>query len=444
LDNLAGLFRLKGSEFSSRALNLFNGLQQEQQLELFTPTTSRSMKEDQLTVGTGVYQSFGFRSEPNEQGDEVLVKIRDAMRGDEGAPEAERKLKEELTLWLDGRAQMLAEKFPEAKLKFGEAILENPKNPALYYDRARANIEMGKSDEYNYSLALTDLEDMLRLDPTRANLARLIIQKDDGLSRYWSQHGEESNYPILAQIIITTVALVDEKGISIILIPEGPFNMGSDSGVDDEQPVHQVNLSAYYIDQYEVTNAAYKLCVDAGACQPPLDTSSFTRAGYYGNSQFDNYPVIYVDWNMSKTYCEWRGARLPTESEWEKAARGMDGRTYPWGETIDCTYANYAGDPKGACVGDTTAVGSYASGQSPYGVYDMAGNVWEWVNDWYSETYYSSSPVSDPQGPGSGPFRVLRGGSWYSSNYGVRSAVRGRFDPTSSGNDVGFRCASSQ
>ena len=156
----------------------------------------------------------------------------------------------------------------------------------------------------------------------------------------------------------------------------------------DEEPIHKVVLDAFSIDKTEVTNALYKDCEDQGVCDPPQDINSNSQASYYGNPAFDDYPVIYVTWDQAKTYCEWRGGRLPTEAEWEKAARSADGRTYPWGETIDDTFANF-----NYGIGDTTAVGSYENGKSPYGVYDMAGNVWEWVADWYSDTYYQRSPA---------------------------------------------------
>jgi len=232
--------------------------------------------------------------------------------------------------------------------------------------------------------------------------------------------------------------IMDEKGITMRLVPAGEFTMGSDDGYSDEQPVHQVYLDAFYMDVYEVTNAAYGSCVDAGACLPPQKDNSYTRTTYYGNPEFNEFPVIYVDWNMAKTYCEWRGDRLPTEAEWEKAARSNDGRTYPWGEGISCDKANYNN-----CEGDTTKVGIYLDGVSPYGLYDMAGNVLEWVNDWYDSNYYQNSPSSNPLGPGLGMYRVLRGGSWYNIDYSVHSADRYFNTPVNFSDVVGFRCARS-
>ncbi|MEW5940842.1 MAG: SUMF1/EgtB/PvdO family nonheme iron enzyme [Chloroflexota bacterium] len=228
-------------------------------------------------------------------------------------------------------------------------------------------------------------------------------------------------------------------GMTMMFVPEGSFEMGSDNGDSDEKPVHTVYLDSYWMDMTEVTNAMYALCVSDGDCDPPQNTSSYTHSSYYGNSQYDDYPVIYVDWNQADAYCQWAGAGLPTEAEWEKAARGTDGRTYPWGEGIDCNKANY----NGSCVGDTSAVGSYESGKSPYGIYDLAGNVWEWVADWYDSSYYSSSPSSNPLGPSSGQYRALRGGTWSINDDNVRSAGRNRVNPTNAYSVVGFRCSRS-
>jgi serine/threonine-protein kinase len=235
----------------------------------------------------------------------------------------------------------------------------------------------------------------------------------------------------------------------LLYVPAGNFLMGSiasdPKALANEQPQHTVYLDAFWIDQTDVTNAMYAKCVSAGACNPPAQLSSSTHSSYYGNSQFDNYPVINVTWDMANIYCsKWAGRQLPTEAQWEKAARGPNGNMYPWGNNApNTTLLNYYQN-----VGDTTEVGKYPNGASPYGALDMAGNVWQWVADWYQSGYYATlgNNASNPQGPASGDVRVLRGGSWNDiiNYFFVRSALRGRVDPTSWGAAFGFRCSRSQ
>ena len=221
--------------------------------------------------------------------------------------------------------------------------------------------------------------------------------------------------------------------------------MGSDYGRLDEQPVHTVYLDAFWIDQTEVTNSMYDVCVAEGACLAAANSPLQTDRCISGGSM--DSPVTCVDWNMANTYCQWAGRRLPSEAEWEKAARGTDGRTYSWGNAVPtCALANLFGmgfmNPP--CVGHLTPVGNYPAGASPYGALDMAGNAWEWVNDWYSASYYRQSPKSNPTGPANGEYRVVRGVSWGGGGDESRSAYRlgGNLADFYNYNPItGFRCA---
>lgn len=243
----------------------------------------------------------------------------------------------------------------------------------------------------------------------------------------------------------TWVSPVD--GATLVCVPGGTFWMGAAEkdleAKPYEKPQHEVLLDAYWIDQTEVTNRQYAQCVAAGACKPLVETRSNTRLSYYGSSLYEDYPVIYIGWEQANAYCAWAGRRLPTEAEWEKAARGPDGRTYPWGNYANGSYANYDYTDGG---GDTRRVGSYPNGASPYGALDMAGNVWEWTADWFDENAYSQyagaeAPVVNPRGPESGEHRVVRGGAFRGDYVIIRTSMRGNLDPNTQADYFGFRCA---
>lgn len=198
---------------------------------------------------------------------------------------------------------------------------------------------------------------------------------------------------------------------------------------EDEKPQHRVWLDAFWIDRTEATNAMYAACVETGACKPIISP----RLDMLENPDF---PVQGVAWPEAAAYCEWVGRRLPTEAEWEKAARGTDVRLYPWGdEPPDDTRANF-----GRRQGDVVATGSSPEGASPYGALDMAGNVYEWVADWYAQDYYAQSPSESPPGPERTLVRVIRGGAWNGSQDALRAANRFWAFPGRNDYD-GFRCA---
>lgn len=213
-----------------------------------------------------------------------------------------------------------------------------------------------------------------------------------------------------------------------VYIPGGEFILGSDTGNEDETPQQDIYINAFNIDIYPVSNAEYKDFVDATGHNPPRTW----KEGAYPEGTAD-HPVIWVTWHDAQAYCEWAGKRLPTELEWEKAARGTDGRTYPWGETFDSAKCN----SKESGLGGTSPVGSYPDGVSPNGAFDMAGNVWEWTADWY-EAYRGSLYELARYGE---QYKVLRGGSWFDAQDMVRSSTRKSFDPNQGFSTIGFRCA---
>ncbi len=234
---------------------------------------------------------------------------------------------------------------------------------------------------------------------------------------------------ILLAAIDLTLNTTSHASGEMVLIPAGAFLMGiSRDHPDDEGPQQEVYLGAYWIDRYEVTNAGYRQCVATGACSEPADLR------YYDDPRYATHPVVFVTWYNARDYCRWSGQRLPTEAAWEKAARGGDGRSYPWGN-------ERIGDRLNADnrLGGTTPVGNYPSGASPYGVLDMAGNVWEWVDDWYG-AYPGSTFRSDLFGQ---KYKVVRGGSWNHPTEDARTFHRDIAHPARAIGVVGFRCTAS-
>jgi len=243
-----------------------------------------------------------------------------------------------------------------------------------------------------------------------------------------------------------------------LYVPAGPFKMGDNfgDGMPRERPVHTVDLDAFYIGKYEITNAewtAFRNSPDYDDVSlwpghrvlPKNQIPYWTQAQNHGGGTpgTDNYPVLGVNWDGATAYCNWltkitgKKYRLPTEAEWEKAARGTDGRRYPWGDGIDRSLANYVG----AQAFDTVQpVGSYPGNASPYGAFDMAGNVLEWCQDWYDRDYYAVTPRRNPPGPASGAYRVVRGGSFFVEAAELRSAARSAAWPSFQGHRmIGFR-----
>jgi formylglycine-generating enzyme required for sulfatase activity len=259
-------------------------------------------------------------------------------------------------------------------------------------------------------------------------------------------------------------------GMTMVFVPQGEFLMGIDyigfryalqickqaglgpavckgSSFADEMPEHPVQLDAFWIDLTEVTNRQYERCVEDQACSPPSETASFTRETYFSDAAYSDYPVVWVTRDQAVEYCSWAGGRLPTEAEWEYAARGPDSRTFPWGDVFEPSRANYCDASCAAGVNDpsyddgypeTAPVGSFPTGVSWCGALDMAGNVREWVADWFG--YFSAEPQINPVGPSEGETYTPKGGCWLDTPEKLRSSNRGQNTPDYSRHKVGFRC----
>ncbi len=233
--------------------------------------------------------------------------------------------------------------------------------------------------------------------------------------------------PVAGEVTISKI-----DGMRLHYVPAGTFIMGNDNGWAGQKPAHKVNLDSFWIDETEVTNRMYALCVQAGDCLPPQNESSYTHEKYYLDPQYANYPVIYVSWQNANAYCAWAGRALPMEAQWEKAARGTDERLYPWGNQPP--NQNLLNNFDVSFLDDTVQVGSYPQGVSPYGALDMAGNAWEWTADWFNS--YPGGDLSASENYGQ-TYRVLRGGSFVDA---ADATTRYPNDPELRNYDIGFRC----
>ena len=329
-----------------------------------------------------------------------------------------------------------------------EELPNNPHNPPIINSFEASSTEVATDSEVALVVSATDPDDndltytYQSSAGTITGTGNMVTWIAPATAGYCIIIVDVSNGELNAQDVIR-ITVVQR---SMVLVPAGEFQMGSNDGRDDEKPVHTVYVDAFYMDVYEVTNVQYQKFMDATGQWPPT---------YWSNPNFNapEQPVVGVNWDAAVAYAEWAGKRLPTEAEWEYAARGaLIGKKYPWGdEAFDAGGIYRASSGFGELDQDEDAadgygysapVGSFAP--NGYGLYDMAGNVWEWCADWYGSDYYSSSPANNPTGQNSGTHRVFRGGSWSYRPDDLRVALRGYAVPHSRHSDYGFRCVSSE
>ena len=353
-------------------------------------------------------------------------------------------------------------KYVEAKLKYANALAQKPDDS--YLDE-RINLCNQKMAEQKAEAERAKLYAKYK-DEGDASFAQGEYEQAKSLYEQARSHKPGDQY-VIKRIQACDKLIVKLSPAEMALIPAGSFMMGSDDGDDEEKPVHEVYVDAFYLDKYEVTVAQFKKFIEATGYKTDAEKagSSYAWSGTKWkekkgvNWRHDaegksiggdrmNHPVIHVSWNDAKAYAQWAGKRLPTEAEWEYAARGgftgVGGKTkyeYPWGNDASHEQANYSGTGGRDQWEETSPVGSFSP--NGYELYDMAGNVWEWCEDWYDENYYSKSPKQNSKGPESGTYRVLRGGSWNDFPHNLRYAYRFYFGfvPTYRGSVVGFRCA---
>jgi len=336
----------------------------------------------------------------------------------------------------DGNKFSDSEEYDKALKEYKKAVDLYPESPKIQYNIGWLYGKIGMHKEAIEHLRIycdlaPDAKDIDKTITMIAVLQRNLNKKDKLIDKYNKRND------------IMTAALpgIKEK-CDMVLIPAGPFIMGIDGIKEEQRPSHKVYIDTFYIDRYEVTNAQYyeflnyiKETNDHSKCRidepTNKDHTPFNwEEDYYNHPE---YPVVRVDWFDACAYAAWAGKRLPTEAEWEKAARGTDERKWPWGNEWD---------PEKYNTGDPEPIGSYEEGKSPYGCYDMAGSAAEWCSDWGETSYYSRSPKKNPKGPEKGNKKIIRGGSRF-ANVGILLRCTGRktMEPILGNMGVGFRCA---
>lgn len=322
----------------------------------------------------------------------------------------------------------------------------DPNYPPLLYLKGVGHKKLGQYDEADaaFRTFLKVAPNAPEKDDVNKLLVELVTDREQARKR------QEAAKKFQAEID----RYAKDAPPGMVPVPAGEFRMGSteediaaamqrcpqcpEESFVRETPAHVVSLDTFFMDRYEVTTTDYAEFLKAAPRQVPEHWQEAT------NPKHARKPVIGVTWEDSTEYCKWKGKRLPTEAEWEKTARGTDGRRYPWGnERANVSWANFDKCCVWTGYGLLTPVGSLEQGVSPYGAHDMAGNVREWVQDWYDERYYAASPKKDPPGPHNGTEKVVRGGGWLQLNTGVRTTAREKRDSTARSTSVGFRCAKS-
>ncbi|MCF6158283.1 MAG: tetratricopeptide repeat protein [wastewater metagenome] len=364
-----------------------------------------------------------------------FVPLPEALSSQEGN-HSEQKKELAKKYYKEGNDFCDAEQYDLALQSYKKAEEAFPDFPALHYNTGWLYGKLG-----NIEQAINHLQRYIVLAPGAKDLTEvqsyIVILKQAREKQKNIRDRFKNREEIMGEALAE-----QKKNYTSVTIPAGKFIMGSDDSREDSYPQHAVYLDAYEIDRYEVTNAQYwefleymKKTNDHSKCFKGEPSGKDHTPRFWENEYYNNpdYPVVRIDWYDAYAYAAWAGKRLPTEAEWEKAARGADGRKYPWGNEWDPARCHLSGDPK--------PVGSVESGKSIYGCYDMSGSVYEWCADWYHHTYYQESPSKNPKGPDKGLRRVIRGGSHFSQPFQTRTDTRKSEQPELFNQALGFRCA---